>query len=326
VGAFADDATDSSTTTHGSDAPTASGVKPPNASRPRALLRATSRAGLPLWDWPTDHVDAVAAAGNVVLAFDADRMTALAADDGRVLGTFASDDGAPMRAVPFDIEGTTWLVTYERGRIVARLPEVELVGVWSIAVDGIVLRLERSGAGVLVSLDDGDAYRIDVRTAAIDGIPGIGLDWHASDELVTGALSGGPLYGPAPPTPPPKPYVPPTAPPPTFSPPPMSVPIPTPAPIGASWQLDLFEATGGFRARNDYALAAPVTLARLRGAQTSPLVVTFGQHEALVIDPVRGDPVRRIQLPDDGIAFSTIVEGHPVAGIVLATPLRIVLF
>jgi hypothetical protein len=120
--------------------------------------------------------------------------------------------------------------------------------------------------------------------------------------------------------------VPPTGPPPNFAPPPFSVPIPTPPPIGASWQLDLFEATGGFRARNDYALAAPVALSRLRGAATSPLVVTFGQHEVLVIDPVRGDPVRRIQLPDDGIAFSTIVEGHPVAGIVLATPLRVVLF
>jgi len=107
----------------------------------------------------------------------------------------------------------------------------------------------------------------------------------------------------------------------------LSVPIPTPPPIGASWQLDLFEATGGFRARNDYALAAPIALARLRGAATSPLVVSFGQHEALVIDPVHGDPVRRIQLPpDDGIPFSTIVEGHPVAGIVLATPLRVVLF
>jgi len=69
-----------------------------------------------------------------------------------------------------------------------------------------------------------------------------------------------------------------------------------------------------------------VALAPLRGAATSPLVVSFGQHEALVIDPVRGDPVRRIQLPDDGIAFSTIVDGHPVAGIVLATPLRVLLF
>jgi hypothetical protein len=118
-----------------------------------------------------------------------------------------------------------------------------------------------------------------------------------------------------------------TGPPPTFSPPPFAMPVPTPPPIGASWQLAIYEANGAFRVRNDYELAGRVVPAPLRGAAASPLVVGFGQHEALVIDPASGDPLRRAQLPpDDGIAFSTIVDGRPVAGIVLASPLRVVLF
>jgi hypothetical protein len=59
------------------------------------------------------------------------------------------------------------------------------------------------------------------------------------------------------------------------------------------------------------------------------LIVAYGSGRLLVIDPVRGDPLRRIQLPADApanVAFSTIVDGRPVAGTILADPLRVVLF
>jgi hypothetical protein len=49
----------------------------------------------------------------------------------------------------------------------------------------------------------------------------------------------------------------------------------------------------------------------------------------LSIDPRTGDPIRRVQLPEDapiGLVFGTIVDGTPVAGAVLAAPLRVVLF
>jgi hypothetical protein len=48
----------------------------------------------------------------------------------------------------------------------------------------------------------------------------------------------------------------------------------------------------------------------------------------LVLDPRNGDPLRRVALPDEapGVVFATIVDGTPVAGTVLASPLRIVLF
>jgi hypothetical protein len=97
--------------------------------------------------------------------------------------------------------------------------------------------------------------------------------------------------------------------------------------------MTLFEPTGGVRARNDYALAAPIKPATARGPAGSPLVALYGPglREALVIDARRGDPVRRVQLAaeigtDSARAFSTVVDGKPVAGVVLANPLRVVLF
>jgi hypothetical protein len=48
----------------------------------------------------------------------------------------------------------------------------------------------------------------------------------------------------------------------------------------------------------------------------------------MVVDPKTGDPLRRVVLPEGapGLVFGTIVDGKPVAGTVLAAPLRIVLF
>ena len=80
------------------------------------------------------------------------------------------------------------------------------------------------------------------------------------------------------------------------------------------------------RARDDYALASPIVLAP-RGAG-APHVVAYGA-ELLVVDPQRGDPLRRVRLPDGATgatAFAAVVAGRQVTGVVLSTPLRIVLF
>jgi hypothetical protein len=71
--------------------------------------------------------------------------------------------------------------------------------------------------------------------------------------------------------------------------------------------------------------------AAVRGPQGSPLVVTYGHamQDVLVLDPRTGDPVRHVRLPEDappGFVFGTVVDGSPVAGVVLALPLRVVLF
>ena len=161
------------------------------------------------------------------------------------------------------------------------------------------------------------------------------LTWRGEADLVAGEAAGGPI---------------PPAEMPTFSvevtpakprgrkkkaeprdpdgPPRMPTIWPTPSDLPASWQLTLYELAGGLRARNDYALAQPVTPGRARTAG-APLVVQSGPGSlsVLVIDPERGDPLRRIELSEpSSTTFSTIVDGTPVTGALLANPLRAVLF
>jgi hypothetical protein len=304
--------------------------------RTPSTVRATSRDGAARWEWTTGNLDGVAAGGDVVVVHDADRLTVLDARDGRVRGQLASDDGAAARTAIVELDDATLVITVERGRVVARLGIGGLLPLWSVAVAGVVRALASSGAGVLVVLEDGDAYRIDARTAAIVAMPGLGLGWHAAGDVVTGHTVGGPIPGPAPPPPPP-----------TAAqllrrplqilrveittPPPMSTPIKPPPPLGDSWQLTLYELSGGLRARNDYAFAGPVAPPAARGPPGSPLVVAYGPglHEVAVLDPRTGDPVRRVRLPDEapaGAVFASVVAGSPVAGTLLASPLRIVLF
>ena len=102
----------------------------------------------------------------------------------------------------------------------------------------------------------------------------------------------------------------------------MSVPIVPPAPLGDSHQLALFELHGGLRTRNDYALGGGIA-PRLAGA---PVAIASGR-EVLVIETHRGDPVAHILLPERAsLVFSTVVNGVPVAGALLADPLGFVLF
>jgi len=305
------------------------------SQRGAASVRATSRDGAARWEWEGDSIDAVQAAGETVLVHAADRLLVLDAGTGRVRARFASDDGARVRAAAIELaDGTTIVITYERGRVIARVPHLGMIPAWSLAVDGVVSSIAPSKDGVLVALEDGDAIRIDAQTGAAAGIAGLGLAWRAAGDLVTGATLGGPIPGPPrPPAPPPlrrrtaqgRP-IPPEDP----ESPRLWTPIPPPPPIGDSWQYTLYELTGGLRARNDYAITGAVTPARARGPAGSLLVVAYADgRELIVLDPRTGDPLRRVALPIDapaGVAFSTVVDGTPVAGTVLASPLRIVLF
>ncbi len=305
-----------------------------------ATVRATTRDGVASWERTLDTIDAIDGGGSALLAFDADRLTVLDTETGAILGHLISPDGARMRAAaiavpipsaPTDV--TTWLVTFERGRLVARLPAISMIAVWSLAVDGVVASIAPSGDGALVTLDDGDAYRIELATAAVTPLPGLGLTWRAAGELVTGETVGGPIPGVPGPVPARLPARPGFGRPPALSDrnpeaPDLWVPIPSPPPLGDSWQYTLYERAGAVRVRNDYALAAPILPSAIRGPTGSPLVIASGaaQRDVLVIDPRTGDPLRRVVLPTSGLVFGTIVDGEPVAGTVLAGPLRIVLF
>ncbi|HEY5920042.1 MAG TPA: hypothetical protein VIV11_00165 [Kofleriaceae bacterium] len=320
-----------------------------------ATVHATTRDGAPLWQWRGDNVDAIQAAADVVLVHDADRLHVLDGRDGKLLAQYASDDGSVMRAAALDVDGMAMVVVFQRRYVLARLPRVQMTPAWTLAVNGVVERLVPAGDGVLVALEDGDAYRADARTGAIVAIPGLDLDWSASGDVVTGVAPGGPVPprprvigatpGPArPPRLPIRRRPPPPPPPrdPAEDPPVLPKAWPAPPAMTASWQYSLYELTGGLRARNDYALVAPITPAAgptqpvdvrpaLRGPGDSPFVVQFGLglRELLVIEPRRGDPVRRIHLPEDaapGTAFATVVDGKPVVGTLLVNPLRAVLF
>jgi len=307
-------------------------------------VRASSRDGIARWEWVTDAIDGVIAAGDAVVAFDADRATVLDAATGKVRGRLTSGDGAAVRAAVVAVPDhtrmiaadTTWLIAFERDRLVARLPAVEMTAVWSLGVAGVVRTIAPSGTGVVVVLDDGDAYRIDLPDGEVTPLPGLGVTWRPDGELVTADTIGGPIPGiPGPPPPlPVEPAAKPAAPPPGGRDdelPTLWHPIPPPPRLGDAWQYTLYERAGGLRARNDYALAWPVVPAPVRGPIGSPLVVASGTglRDVLVLDPRTGDPVRQITLPEDavaGLVFGTIVEGSPVAGAVLSNPLRVVLF
>ncbi|MBA3821518.1 MAG: hypothetical protein H0X17_21725, partial [Deltaproteobacteria bacterium] len=299
---------------------------------PSATVRATTRAGVASWEWEGDHVDHVAAAGDVVLVHDADRLLVLAATTGALRGRITSDDGARVRAAAVAVGATTFVVSSEGGRIVARV-STGMLPVWSIAVDGVVESIAASAQGVLVALADGDAYRIELPSGVVHPLPGLNLTWRAAGELIAAHTSGGPIPGAPLPRPAPprgrvsrRPVV-------ELDPerPRTWAPIPMPAPLGDSWQLTLYELTGGLRARNDYGLFPPIAPARERGPAGSPLVVASspGLREVLVIDARQGNPLRRVQLAEDaspGLVFGTIVDGTPVAGAVLQAPLRVVVF
>jgi len=268
--------------------------------------------------------------------FDADRLHVLDGRDGATLASYASDDGAAMRAAVLDLGGMPLVIVYQRGHVIARLPRVQMVPAWTFAVGGIVRAVSPAADGVLVELEDGDAYRIDAH-GAHTGMPGIDLTWRAAGDVITGQAPGGPippvraatpvvrrpliLRRPIARPPPPDPEGPPTLP----------KTWPAPPPLPASWQYTLYELTGGLRARNDYALDPPITPAAVRGPGDSPLIVQSGPglRDILVLDPHRGDPLRRVHLPDEaapGLAFSTIVDGKPVVATLLANPLRVVVF
>ncbi|MGN6109253.1 MAG: hypothetical protein ACTHU0_29370 [Kofleriaceae bacterium] len=303
-----------------------------------ATVRATSRDGAARWEWQGDNVDRVQAAGDVVAVHDARWLHVIDAATGHLRGRLASDDGAPMRAAVIDVDGATYLVTYERGRLVVRLPGAGMLAAWSIIVDGVVRALGPSQEGVLVELEDGDAYRVDLRTAEIAALPGVGVSWRAAGDVVTGETTGGPVPGPpAPPPVPPRgwsrralPRAParrtrasePAR-------PRLWTPVAPPPSLGDSWQYTLYELGGGLRARNDYALVRPIEPAA-RGPAGSPLVVASGPglRDVLVLDPRTGDPVKRVQLPAEipAVVFGTVVDGTPVAGALLGSPLRAIVF
>jgi hypothetical protein len=327
-----------------------------------ATVLATTRDGQSMWKWTGPNIDDVDAVGELVLVRDASRVHLLDAKNGHLLGDFESDDGGAMPAAILDVDGMQMLVIAQHGRVLGLLPRADMIPAWTLAVNGVVKTIEPAGDGVLVALEDGDAYRVDARTGKAEGVAGIGLVWHSAGDLLAGEAPGGPIPPAEMPTAasseepaepaneapkkgatkkagkkagakkteakPAEDFDESLGPPPRLA---RDI-WPDPGPLPASGQLTLYDLTGAYRARNDYAPlnGSAITPAHARSAK-APLVLQstpFGR-DVLVVEPEHGDPVRRVQLPDDtapGTAFSTMVDGKPVVGVLLANPLRVVMF
>ncbi|HEX4452077.1 MAG TPA: hypothetical protein VH143_14460 [Kofleriaceae bacterium] len=281
-------------------------------------IRATTLEGVAAWQ-ASVAADELYAVADVVVARDRDRVRVLDDTDGHSLGELASSHVAAI-----DIAGMALVIAVEADRVVARLPRAYMLPAWSVVVRGRVRALVPAGDGVLVALEDGDAYRIDARTAKPTAVAGFGLGWQVAGDLVVGETAGGPV--PPNPLPIPRPPLVPEV----YKPvdleaaPAIATPWPKPPPMPPSWQLAMFELGGGVRARDDYALEPPVHIAARRGAV--PIVVVDHAHRLLAVDPLHGDPLFRVEIPDAAAAFSTIVDGRPVIGTILAAPLRVVTF
>jgi hypothetical protein len=333
-------------------------------------VHATSRDGQPLWTWSGDNVDGVDAVGELVLVRDAASVHLLDAKNGHLLGDFDSDDGGAIPAAILDVDGMQMLVVAQHGRVLGLLPRADMVPAWTLAVNGVVKTIEPAGDGVLVALEDGDAYRVDARTGKADGVAGIGLEWHSAGDLLAGTAPGGPIPPAEMPTAaaaaadepdgaatddaakagrkkgaktagkkgakaakkteakPAEDFDESLGPPPRLA---RDV-WPDPGPLPASLQVTLYDVSGVYRARNDYyspLSGSALTPVHARSAKAPLVLRATPFSEVLVVEPEHGDPVQRVQLPDDtapGTAFSTVVDGKPVVGVLLANPLRVVMF
>ncbi len=296
--------------------------------------------GARMWSRDIERVERLDGAGALVVASSSDRAIVLDATTGETIRHLASDDGGPPRVAVVEVGGETVIVSVERGSVVARLARRAMTALWVRAVDGVVRALSPSRDGVLVVLDDRDAYRLDAATGAVTMLPAIGVTWTPVDDVLAATTAGGPIPGEAP-----SPAVATAgrriralrrvvrrvlAPLDDPERPKLWTPIPAPPPAGASTQVTLHALDGGVRARNDYALI-DATIAPHRYADTSPLVLVEpgaadGQR-ALVLDPRRGDPLRRVVLPGETRAvLSTTIDGTPVVAGILERPLRLLVF
>ncbi|CAN5913406.1 hypothetical protein BH11MYX2_BH11MYX2_09570 [soil metagenome] len=290
---------------------------------------AYSRTGQPRWTWHGRAATLKGGAGQLLAAYDNERLHLLDATRG-VERSSLPDAHA---AIIVDAQWGTIVVNAERGRLVARVERADFMSLWSLAIDGEVSCIQPTGDSVLVELADGDAYRVRARDGAVIPLPAIGVTWDADDDVLATLARSSPTYASTPDRAP----VDRDAKPATKSagkddeprPPRLWQPIPPPADAIATTQLTLFDPAGGVRARNDYALRLGER--GIRGAPASPLVLygprVGGGRQVLVVDAMTGDPLRRVDL-DANIraAFSTVVDGMPITGAVVTNPLRLVLF
>ncbi len=265
-----------------------------------AHLSAVARAtGEPRWQRSLPNLDALAGAGEVLIASHGDRAEVLRAADGQTLFQLVSDNRHTPRVVAMVTAAKgqasrTLVVAVEAGgTVVARDPARGGAPVWAVAVRGYVVRLLPAGDRVALALLDGQLYLLDPADGSAVEVAASAPWWQVP--------GGGDLE--------------------------LAEPAAAPGVSGlAGFGLD-----GAQRFRAGFAIAPPLGLAALRGVGESPVVaVTYrGMSRALVLDAGSGRLTGVYELSPRhvrGGVFGAIVAGRPVAGAVLQKPAGVVFF
>jgi hypothetical protein len=258
-----------------------------------AEVRAIARAdGTLRWSWPATTIDAVAAAGGLVVVAVGGIARIVDAVTGASLGDVVADDGFAPRAVPVVVRGTDVVVTVERGAVVARLPRARMLPLWAAAVTGVVAAVGIAGDRVTVELTGGELYLLDAATGRAVAAGGWGRRWRP----VTGSdlVLAEPLI-----------------------------------PTGEEWRLTGFGVDGAPRFAAGLAVEPPWLIGARAVHPAAPLALAYGPaaQQMMVLDPATGEVAARAALPDravPGATFATVVDGTPVAGAVLSQPLGVV--
>jgi hypothetical protein len=287
------------------------------SERGGAEVRLSDNDGALLWKWNVDGIQDLSAVGHHVLLRSGLHFTLVDTRHSNDLGmTFQSQHAV---LVP-DENGEPLLIRQQGNALVAQAIGAGMVPLWSVAIAGVVSTLtatppfaavgstERSQAGgAVVTLTSGDAYWI---SAA--GVISPIADFADRVESVGDVL------------------------------------IAQSATPNAGLRLSVIAPSGVVVTRNEYemqiattpastgAVTVPpprkvpldVTLAGVRGRDTSEFVARIGGGMLAALVSSTGDPRALVTLPVGMIPFpfSVDVDGKVVTGVVAASPLRVILF
>ncbi len=298
-----------------------------------ASVVASDAAGSQRWQWHGAALDAVSAQGDAVLVHRGHVVTVLDGDAGVERGDLTLLPSTVARAaLVADGHGGALLVSAEDATIVVRSTKAGLVPLWTAAVHGVVASVQAFGTAALITLEDGDAYLLDLDTAAVRAVPTVANRVVALGDVLSSESA---------------------------------------QPDG-TWQQALWRGDLSLMTRNDYALniavarpasanpvapvmpvvpgrkpparrlpAAPAlppprprvmhypaSTSYVRSSGASEVLLMFSATHAAAVDAATGTPRALVTLPDDatGVGFATEVDGRPRTGILLRAPLRVVLF
>ncbi|HTM19851.1 MAG TPA: PQQ-binding-like beta-propeller repeat protein, partial [Kofleriaceae bacterium] len=267
----------------------------------RGVVRAVDvDTGADRWKVELETVDRVIGDGSAVVALVGPRAVVLDARTGKLLWESDAENGHIPRiaVVAVDVDGAraTRVIAVERSAagplIVARDPDAGGTATWAVQVQSYVRRIERTREGVAVTLASGELVTLRAADGAAATAGAWSTDWTTTE--------GGDLL------------------------------IDSPHASEGVTMVRAFGLDGAEKLRAALGLAPPSELANLRGPG-APLVILSMRELAryVILEPTRGRLESMWAVPPDFVragAFSAVVGGKPVVGVVAAKPAGVYLF